>query len=113
MSMPLTYLLLALAIACEVMATTALALSQGLTRAAPLVVAAVGYAVAIALLGLVMKVMPTGVVYAIWSGLGVVLIALVAWAWHGQRLDAPALIGMGLIVAGVAVVNLFSTSVTH
>lgn len=113
MSLPLAYLLLTIAIASEVVATTALSLSNGLTRPGPAIVAALGYALALGLLALVMKVMPTGIVYAIWSGLGVVLIALVAWAWQGQRLDAPALIGMGLIVAGVVVVNVFSASVGH
>jgi small multidrug resistance pump len=57
--------------------------------------------------------MPTGVVYAIWSGLGIVLIAGVAWAWFGQRLDLPALVGLGLIIAGVLTVNLFSETVRH
>ncbi|EAQ03389.1 putative multidrug transporter, SMR family, DMT Superfamily protein [Pseudooceanicola batsensis HTCC2597] len=113
MSLPLAYFLLAVAIASEVVATTALSLSHGLTRPGPAVVSALGYALALGLLAVVMKVMPTGVVYAIWSGLGVVLIALVAWLWQGQRLDAPALIGMGLIVAGVVVVNVFSSSVGH
>ncbi|OWU84252.1 multidrug transporter [Oceanicola sp. 22II-s10i] len=113
MSLPLAYLLLAIAIASEVIATTALSLSNGLTRTGPIVVSAIGYAVALGLLAVVMRVMPTGVVYAIWSGLGVVLIALVAWLWQGQRLDPPALIGMGLIVAGVLVVNLFSGAVSH
>ncbi len=113
MSLPLAYVLLAIAIASEVIATTALSLSNGLTRTGPLIVSAIGYALALGLLAVVMKVMPTGVVYAIWSGLGVVLIALVAWLWQGQRLDAPALLGMGLIVAGVIVVNVFSSSVGH
>ncbi len=113
MSLPLAYLLLACAILSEVIATTALAASNGLSRGLPVAISAVGYAIALGLLAVVMKVMPTGVVYAIWSGMGVVLIALVAWAWQGQRLDLPALIGMGLIVAGVIVVNVFSGAVTH
>ncbi|MGI3167758.1 SMR family transporter [Pseudooceanicola sp. C21-150M6] len=113
MSLPLAYVLLAAAITSEVIATTALAASHGLTRGGPAVIAAVGYAIALGLLAVVMKVMPTGVVYAIWSGMGVVLIAMVAWLWQGQRLDLPALFGMGLIVAGVIVVNVFSGAVTH
>jgi len=113
MSLPLAYLLLGIAIVSEVIATTSLALSNGLSKPLPALVAGIGYAVALGLLAVVMRVMPTGVVYAIWSGLGVVLIALVAWLWQGQRLDPPALIGMGLIVAGVLVVNLFSGSVGH
>lgn len=113
MSLPLAYLLLAVAIASEVIATTALAASNGLSRPGPAVIAGLGYLLAIGLLSLIMRVMPTGVVYAIWSGLGVVLIALVAWVWQDQKLDAPALVGMGLIVAGVVVVNLFSGTVGH
>lgn len=113
MSLPLAYVLLGIAIVSEVIATTSLALSNGLTKPLPVVISAIGYAVALGLLAVVMRVMPTGVVYAIWSGLGVVLIALVAWLWQGQRLDLPALIGMGLIVSGVIVVNLFSGSVGH
>ena len=113
MSLPLAYVLLAIAITSEVIATTALALSNGLSKPLPVVISARGYALALRLLAVVMRVMPTGVVYAIWSGLGVVLITLVAWAWQGQRLDLPAVIGMGLIVAGVIVVNVFSGSVGH
>ena len=62
---------------------------------------------------LVMRTLPTGVVYAVWSGLGIVLIAAVGWVMFGQKLDAPALIGMGLIVAGVAVIQLFSKTAAH
>ena len=113
MSLPLAYVLLAIAITSEVIATTALALSNGLSKPLPVVISALVYALALGLLAVVMRVMPTGVVYAIWSGLGVVLITLVAWAWQGQRLDLPAVIGMGLIVAGVIVVNVFSGSVGH
>ena len=106
----LTYLILGAAIVAEVVATTALARSESFTKAGPSLVALMGYAVAFWLLSFPLRVMPTGVVYAIWSGVGIVLIASVAWLWGGQRLDAPALLGMGLIVAGVMVVNLFSGS---
>ena len=74
---------------------------------------AVGYALAFYLLSLVMRTLPTGVVYAVWSGLGIVLIAAVGWVMFGQKLDVPALIGMGLIVAGVAVIQLFSKTTAH
>jgi len=113
MSLPLAWILLLVAIAAEVIATTALAASQGLSRLGPVMISAAGYAVALGLLAVVMRVMPTGVVYAIWSGLGVVLIAVVAWIIHGQRLDLPAVAGMGLILAGVLVINLFSRTVGH
>lgn len=112
MSPVLVYALLGLAIIAEVVATTALARSDGMSRLAPTLVMIVGYGVAFWCLGLTLKVLPTGIVYAIWSGLGIVLIALVAWLWGGQRLDLPALIGMGLILSGVLVINLFSRT-TH
>jgi small multidrug resistance pump len=109
----LIHLILGAAVVAEVIATTALARSESLTKVGPTLVAILGYALAFWLLSFPLRVMPTGVVYAIWSGLGIVLIATVAWLWHGQRLDAAAVIGMGLILAGVAVVNLFSRSVGH
>ena len=107
------YLLLGLAIVAEVLATTALARSDGFTRLLPSLGAVVGYALAFWLLAFPLRVMPTGVVYAIWSGLGIVLIAAVAWAWFGQRLDLAAILGLGLIILGVLVVQLFSKTVPH
>jgi small multidrug resistance pump len=107
------YLLLGAAIAAEVVATTALARTDGLTRLGPSVVAVVGYAIAFWLLSYPLRVMPTGIVYAIWSGLGIVLIAAVAWVWFGQRLDLPAILGLALIIRGVIVVNVFSSSLPH
>ncbi|WP_425349898.1 SMR family transporter [Mangrovicella endophytica] len=108
-----TYLLLAIAIVAEVIATTALARSDGLTRLWPTLGAIGGYAFAFWFLSFTLKVMPTGVVYALWSGLGIVLITAVAWIWFKQALDLPAVIGLALILAGVMVINLFSRSVTH
>ncbi len=102
------YLLLAIAIVAEVIATTALKQSAGFTRMVPLAVSIVGYAVALFCLSLTLERIPTGVAYAIWSGVGIVLIAALAWVFHGQRLDGPAIAGMGLIIAGVVVLNLFS-----
>jgi small multidrug resistance pump len=107
------WLILTLAIAAEVVATSSLKASEGFTRLWPSVWVVVGYALAIYLLSLVLKAMPVGVAYAIWSGLGVVLITLVAWLIYGQRIDLPGLIGMGLIVAGVVVLNLFSSASAH
>ncbi len=105
--------LLVAAIIAEVIATTALAKSDGLGRVLPSVVAILGYGVAFWLLSFPLRSMPTGVVYAIWSGLGIVLITLVGWVWSKQPLDLPAVIGLGLIMAGVVVVNLFSKTVAH
>ena len=107
------YLMLALAIAVEVVSTTALARSQGMTKLGPTALALAGYVVAFWLLSQALRVLPTGIVYGIWSGLGLVLIAGVAWLGYGQRLDAPAILGLGLIVAGVLVVHLFSATVGH
>ena len=107
------WLILTLAIAAEVVATSSLKASEGFTRLWPSAMVVVGYAVAFYLLSLVLKTIPVGVAYAIWSGLGVVLITLVAWLAYGQRIDLPGLIGMGLIVSGVVVLNLFSSASVH
>lgn len=105
------YLFLMAAIVLEVVATTALARSASFTRAVPSMIAILGYAGAFWLLSVPLRVMPTGVVYAIWCGLGIVLITAVAWVWQKQVLDAAALVGLGLIMAGVLVINLFSKTV--
>ena len=107
------YLLLAATIVAEVAATTALARSAGFTRLGPSVVVVIGYGAAFYLLSLVLQTMPTGVVYGLWSGLGVVLITLVAWIWGRQPLDLPAVAGLALIATGVVVINLFSKSAGH
>ena len=97
----------------EVIATSALKATDGFTRFWPTVLVAVGYATAFYFLSLTLKTMPVGVAYAIWSGAGVALIALIARAFLGQVLDLPAVAGILLIVAGVVVLNLFSKSVSH
>ncbi len=107
------YAWLAIAIVAEVIATSMMRATQGFTRIGPSVVTVAGYAVAFYCLSLALRTMPTGVAYAIWSGVGIVLVAGIAWGWQGQRLDAPALVGMALIIAGVIVMNLFSRSVAH
>ena len=83
------------------------------TRPKPLILTAVGYAAAFYFLSLVLRTMPVGIAYAIWSGLGVLLITIVGLVWFGQWLDLPAVIGLALIVAGVATINLFSKTVAH
>jgi small multidrug resistance pump len=104
---------LAIAIIAEVVATSALKAAAGFTRPGPSTVVVVGYGIAFYFLSLTLQSIPVGVTYAIWSGVGIVLITLVAWLWYGQALDAAALVGLGLIVAGVAVLNVFSKSVAH
>lgn len=109
----MTYLYLIMAIIFEVIGTAALQASEQFTRPKPLILTALGYMAAFYFLSLVLRTMPVGIAYAIWSGLGVMLITLVGLVWFGQRLDLPAIIGLGLIVAGVAVINLFSKTVAH
>lgn len=108
-----SYGLLAAAIVAEVIGTTALKSSDGFTRLGPSLVTVTGYAVAFWLLSLTLRTIPTGVAYAVWSGAGVVLIAVLGRIVHNQRLDVPAMVGIGLILAGVVVMNAFSQSVAH
>ena len=107
------YLYLAIAIAAEVIATSALKASEGFTKTGPSLLVAAGYGVAFYFLSLVLKTVPVGVAYAIWSGAGIVLIALIGWLFMKQHLDAGAIAGIGLIVTGVLVIQLFSKSATH
>lgn len=109
----MTYLLLAAAIVAEVIATSALARTDGFTQLWPSVLAVVGYGVAFFLLSLVTRTVPVGIVYAVWSGAGIVLVALAGWLLFGQKLDWPALVGLALIIAGVLIINLMSKSVSH
>ena len=108
-----TYGSLALAIVCETIVTSFLKESQQFTRLVPTLVVAAGYACAFYFLSIVLKTMPVGIAYAIWSGLGIVLISLIGATVFKQHLDLPAWLGMGLIIAGVIVVNVFSRSVVH
>lgn len=109
----MAHIYLVLAILAEVVATTCLKLSDGFTKLVPSIIAIAGYGIAFYFLAIVLRTIPTGIAYAIWSGIGIVLIAWIAWAFMGQRLDMAALIGMGLIIAGVMVINLFSGSVAE
>ncbi|HEY9103864.1 multidrug efflux SMR transporter [Chitinimonas sp.] len=109
--MPWLYLLIA--ILAEVAATSALKLSEGFSRPWPSLVVVAGYGVAFYFLSLTLRSIPVGIAYAVWSGVGVVLIASIGWLWFGQKLDLPAILGMGLIVAGVLVLNLCSRTSGH
>ncbi|HEY8997557.1 MAG TPA: multidrug efflux SMR transporter [Edaphobacter sp.] len=109
----MNYLWLAGAILSEVIATSSLKASNGFTRLLPSVLVVVGYGTAFYCLSQTLKTIPVGVAYAIWSGLGTVLIALVGLVLYKQRLDAAAMAGMGLIIAGVLVMNLLSKSAAH
>jgi len=107
------YLYLVIAVVAEVTATSFMKSSEGFTKLIPSLVMVAGYATAFYFLSLTLRTIPTGVAYAIWSGAGVVLIAAIAWVFQGQKLDAPAILGMGLIVSGVIVLNIFSKSGAH
>jgi small multidrug resistance pump len=107
------WIFLGVAIVSEVIGTSALKASEAFTRLWPSLIVVVGYLSAFYFLSLTLKTMPIGVAYAIWSGAGVALIALIAWALYGQALDVPAIIGLSLIVAGVVVLNVFSSTTSH
>ena len=107
------YLYLTAAIVLEVIATSFLKASEGFTNLWPSLATALGYAGSFYCLSLTLKVMPVGIVYALWSGAGIVLTAIVAWIVFKQRLDAAAIGGMALIVSGVIVINVFSKSSPH
>lgn len=107
------YYYLAIAICCEVIATASMKAVKGLSTPLPLVLVIVGYTMAFWMLILVVRVLPVGVTYAIWSGMGIVLVSLVALFVYGQKLDLPAMLGMGLIILGVVVMQLFSKTTGH
>ncbi|WP_254277864.1 SMR family transporter [Halomonas sp. 3H] len=109
--MPFVYL--ALAIVAEVVGTTALKATDGFTRLWPSVLVAVSYLLAFYLLSLVLRSIPVGIAYAVWAGLGIVLVAAVGVVVYGQRPDLPALLGMAMIIGGVVVIQLFSSVSGH
>ncbi|MGV6811025.1 MAG: DMT family transporter [Brevirhabdus sp.] len=111
--MPVHYLYLLLAVIAETVGTSALQASQQFTRLTPSIIVVVAYAAAFYLLSLTLRTMPVGIMYAMWSGLGIVLIALIGFAVFGQKLDWPAILGMALILAGIVVIHLFSKTAGH
>jgi small multidrug resistance pump len=108
-----SWLLLSVAILTEVVATSALKASDGFTKIAPSVLVIIGYVLSFYFLSLALKGIPVGVAYATWAGLGIVLITLIAWVLYGQKLDLGALVGMGFILIGVVIMNLFSNVTPH
>jgi small multidrug resistance pump len=107
------YLYLMIAIVGEVIGTAALKASDGFTRLTPSLITLTGYAAAFYFLALVLKSIPVGIAYAVWSGVGIVLIALIGYFWFRQPLDWPGVLGIALITAGILIVNLFSKSFAH
>lgn len=113
MSQTAALAILLLAICLEVTGTSALQASQQFTRPWPTLLMALCYAGSLYLLSVTLKAIPVGIAYAIWSGIGIVLIALIGYLVFDQKLDLPAIIGLGFIVVGVIVVNVFSNSIMH
>ncbi|MFK7745315.1 MAG: SMR family transporter [Roseobacter sp.] len=111
--MPLHYIYLTLAVFCETIGTTALQASVQFSKFWPTVTAVVAYGFAFYLLGITLKFMPVGIVYAIWSGLGIVFIAGIGFVVFGQRLDLPAVVGLALIICGILVIHLLSNTTSH
>jgi len=104
---------LAIAIVGEVIATSFLRASMGFTQIVPSIVVVVGYCITFYFFSLALQTIPVGIGYAIWSGVGIILVSIIAYFAYDQSLDLPALIGIGLILAGVLVINLFSHSSGH
>ena len=107
------WIALALAIISEVIGTSFLKSADGFTRLAPSLIVIVAYVASFYFLSLALKTLPLGIAYAVWAGTGVALIALAGFAFFGDKLDAAAIIGILLIVSGVVVINVFSSSVAH
>ena len=109
----MNWIFLSIAIVSEVIATSALKAANGFTRLAPSLIVVLGYASAFYFLSLTLRTIPVGVAYAVWSGVGIVLVAIIGWLVYGQKLDLPAVAGMALIIAGIMVLNLFSKMSQH
>ena len=109
----MTYLYFAAAIISEVVATSALKATQEFTKLIPSLIVIVGYCISFYLLTLVLRTVPVGITYAIWAGVGIVLVALVGAILYKQIPDIPAMIGMALIIAGVVIINVYSKTFVH
>jgi small multidrug resistance pump len=107
------YVYLAIAILAEVIATSSLKATAEFTKPWPSLLVIAGYGTAFYCLTLSLRVIPVGIAYAIWSGLGIVLVATAGYLLYQQKLDAPAILGMAMILGGVLVINLFSKSSAH
>lgn len=107
------FLYLLVAIIAEVIATSALKASEQFSKPIPSIIVVVGYLVAFYFLSLTLKTIPVGIAYALWSGVGIVLVSGAGYFLYKQTLDLPALLGIGLIIIGVIVINVFSKSAVH
>ena len=111
--MPIQYMYLIVAVAAETIGTTALQASQQFSRLIPSLIVLFAYGFSFYMMGLTLRYMPVGIVYAIWSGLGIVMIAAIGYVFFGQDLDLPAVLGMTLIVIGILIIHLYSKSSGH
>lgn len=107
------YVYLVIAILFETIGTTALKASEGFTKLWPSVIVVIGYSVSFWFLAQTLKTIPVGIAYAFWSALGIAFITFIGWVIFGQKLDGPAIVGLGLIISGVVVISLFSNSTSH
>ncbi len=107
------YAFLAIAIVAEVIGTSALKASEGFSNLLPSILVVAGYGVAFYCLSMTLRTLPVGIAYAVWSGAGIVLVSLLGWMLYGQKLDPWAMLGIGLIIAGVLILNLLSKSTVH
>ena len=111
--MPFHYIVLLCAVAAETIGTAALQASQQFSKPLPSVVVVISYAISFYLLALALRSIPLGIAYALWSGLGIVFITCIGFLVYGQKLDLPAILGLGMILSGIIVIHLFSSSATH
>ena len=111
--MSMKWIYLGVAIVSEVIASSALRASDGFTRVGPTLALIIGYGVSFYFLSLTLRTIPMGIAYAVWSGVGILLICVVGWVLFEQKLDLAAIIGLALIIAGVVILNVFSKSVVH
>ncbi|MDO8693626.1 MAG: multidrug efflux SMR transporter [Sheuella sp.] len=109
----MAWIYLSIAIVAEVIATMALKYTEGFTRLIPSSVVLVGYGIAFFLLSKIVQMLPLAVTYAIWSGAGIALVGIAGWIWLGQKLDLAAILGIALIIIGVLVINVFSSTISH
>jgi small multidrug resistance pump len=107
------WIALTIAIVAEVIGTTALKASNEFTRLYPSLIVVVGYGTAFYFMSISLRILPVGIMYAIWSGMGIVLISILGWLAYRQALDVPAMIGMAFIIAGVIIINMFSKTLGH
>lgn len=109
----MNWLYLTIAILCEVLATLALKSSDGFTRLVPSLFVVTGYGVAFYFLSLTLRSIPVGIAYAVWSGVGIVLVSILGWVFYDQKLNVAAMLGIFFIMVGVVILNLFSSSTNH